>query len=53
MTANQDQKKQPKLERLQFSVPKDGSIDDMVDAIMSQLPRVNKNESKESPKPKD
>jgi len=53
MTANQNKNQSPKLERLQFEMPKSGSLDEMVEAIMAQLPKVDKNESKESPKPKD
>jgi hypothetical protein len=52
MTASQEQKN-PKLERLQFDVPRDGSIDDMVDAIMAQMPNVKKDEPEERPKPED
>jgi len=54
MPQNQDPKSQPKLERIQFDVPKDGTVDDMVDAIMKQLPTTaGKDETKDSPKPED
>jgi|15BtaG_2_1085339.scaffolds.fasta_scaffold07614_2 hypothetical protein len=52
MTEQNPKKNQPKLERLQFKVDNNMSIDEMVESIMSQMPKA-KDEPKESPKPKD